>query len=118
MSQLQAIILEDDAVTAFLVKTLLEEAGIVSFSFSDSGEAIEKIESDEIDILLADWNVEGESSSLEVAKILRKKNPGSKIVFVTGHSGEELEQELQGFEGYTLFRKPVDYQMLVDGIAK
>jgi DNA-binding NtrC family response regulator len=81
-------------------------------------EALQKIHTQEFDLLLCDLNIERESDGLEVVKAIRKVNPNCVIIILTAYPGTEsaLESIHLGVDEYIV--KPTDADTLVALLAE
>lgn len=110
---LRALVLEDDACSALALSTLLGQAGLEVTTVSDTDEALREVARLAPDILLADWGVLGEVSSLEVARQVRKLRPEARLVFISGFSRRDIEREVAGLNPCTVYDKPVNFDELL-----
>ena len=104
-----ALILEDDACSALALSVLLEQVGIQSTAVADTNSAIRSVAEHAPDILIADWNVLGDVSSIEVARQVRKRRPDARIMFVSGFSREEIEDAASSVAPCSIHVKPLNF---------
>lgn len=102
---MNVLIIDDDQLVSFSLKTILEASGQVNIAgIGDSGAAaIELYESVKPDILLMDIRMEGMSGLDAGAQILRA-HPEAKILFLTTFSDDEyiVKALWMGAKGYIL----------------
>jgi DNA-binding NtrC family response regulator len=103
------LILEDDSCSALALSILLEDRGCDVHICPSVDLARTFIPLQVPDILVADWNVDGGISSLELARQMRRIRPELRVFFVSGHLTEDLQRELVDVEGCGIFEKPLDY---------
>lgn len=113
---MKALILEDDACSALALCSLLEQAGVQSFSVADTGAAMEEVRRAAPDLLFADINVLGAGSSLDVARELRSIRPDAKLFFVSGYPKEEVEEQVATLQPCFVHSKPVNFETLLEEI--
>ena len=78
------LIVEDEPLTAFDNEVMLGDLGYEVVATLDSFEdAIERLDSDAIDLILSDYRLSGQRTGLDLARAA--KNRGIPIVFSTGH---------------------------------
>ncbi|MEW5901987.1 MAG: response regulator, partial [Acidobacteriota bacterium] len=77
------LLMEDDAVTARVLKNKLEKAGYSVEHVRDSDEGIAKVVSGAYDILTVDYSLPGRNG-LEVIRILGAKGIFPPVIMVTG----------------------------------
>jgi two-component system cell cycle sensor histidine kinase/response regulator CckA len=109
---------DEDAVRAFALRALTSRGYTVVEA--DSGEsAIERIEMDEkgFDLIISDV-VMPEMDGPTLLRELRKRGIETKFVFVSGYPGEQFEQDLEGFAGYSFMPKPFSLKQLVEKVKE
>ncbi|HKW17074.1 MAG TPA: response regulator [Terriglobales bacterium] len=81
-------------------------------------EALQKIETQEFDLLLCDLNIERENDGLEVIRAMRKANPHCVTIILTAYPGAEsaIESIHLGIDEYII--KPAKADTLVALLAE
>ena len=78
------LIVEDEPLTAFDNEVMLGDLGYEVVATLDSFEdAIERLDSEEIDLILSDFRLSGERTGLDLARAAKQRR--IPIVFSTGH---------------------------------
>lgn len=78
------LIVEDEPLTAFDNEVMLRDLGYEVVATLDSFEdAIERLDSEEIDLILSDFRLSGERTGLDLARAAKQRR--IPIVFSTGH---------------------------------
>jgi CheY-like chemotaxis protein len=108
-----ALLIEDDAFSAFALRSLLEGEGIEVVTCLDTDAAREAVERRAPDLLVADWCVGGGATTPDIARLVRARNPQAKLIFVTGYPQEELQGEIRDLEPFRILSKPVDFDELL-----
>lgn len=108
-----ALIIEDDACSALALQSLLDRVGIRAATVPDTDTALQMVRESLPDILIADWNVVGDVSSLEVAKHLRERRPESQVFFISGFERGEIEELLSDFSPCTIYTKPLNFDAIL-----
>lgn len=103
------LLVEDDAFSAFALRSLLEGEGAEVVSCLDTDAASEALDQQTPDLLIADWCVGGAASTPEIARRVRERNPEAALIFVTGYPDEEVRKELRDLEPFRIIAKPVDF---------
>lgn len=109
---------DEDAVRAFALRALTSRGYTVVEA--DSGEsAIEKIDGAEkpFDLIISDV-VMPEMDGPTLLRELRKRGIETRFVFVSGYPGEQFEQDLEGFTGYSFMPKPFSLKQLVEKVKE
>jgi CheY-like chemotaxis protein len=112
-----ALVLEDDTFSAMALNALLEDEGFSVAWFANADLAAASLNDALPDVVIADWQVEGETTSADIARLVRTRNPAAKVAFVTGYSKEDILDHLIGLEPYLLFSKPLDYDHFLAKMA-
>ena len=118
MLTMKVLILEDDAVTAMLIDTLLRDVGYIGTTALDGDTAYSHVENHAFDAVILDWSVPGTHSSLEVATKFLEKTPTGKVIFTTGHAQNSLPKMEGSLQNSLFFKKPVDYDQVIIEIGK
>lgn len=109
---------DEDAVRAFALRALTSRGYTVVEA--DSGEsAIEKIAGAEkgFDLIISDV-VMPEMDGPTLLRELRKRGIETRFVFVSGYPGEQFEQDLEGFTGFSFMPKPFSLKQLVEKVKE
>ena len=107
MATPQIMIIEDDAVIAWHLESLLRGFGYDVPSIVSSGEgAIEEASDVRFDLVLMDIRLRGKLSGIEAATQIVKQYK-VPIVYLTAHSDKELLNQAQATEPYGYLTKPV-----------
>lgn len=105
-SSLRILFVEDeDSVRTFAVRAL-KKKGYDIISCNSSENALEYLETDsKFDLLLTDMMLPGISGA-ELAKIVKEKIPGIKIIIASGYSEEMAKQGLDDSTDFEFIAKP------------
>jgi DNA-binding NtrC family response regulator len=96
---MKAILFVDDhEVLARLSCEILEMQGYRAVSAYSAEDALKKFETDNFDILVTDFRMEG-MNGLELANAIQEKRPGTPVIIVTGYgpidTGDSVTTVLQ-----------------------
>ena len=112
------LLLEDDRALRLLCKAILEQAGYKVLAAEDAEEAAAHAAAGtSIDLLLADVLLPGLSGP-EFARELRGKNPGLKILFVTGSEEPIVLQTLDLVENQRFLHKPYNRDTILTAVRE
>ncbi len=104
-TRLKLLLLEDDPADAALIKIILERSGLEfdSLLASDEKEFLDALNENNFDAVLAD-NALPQYSSMEALAFIKKKNPYTAFILVTGTVSEEFAVNIiqQGADDYIL----------------
>lgn len=111
------LLVEDDHSLRRLTRQLLEEHGHTVIEATDGKAAWEQVQShrDRIDLLLTDVMMHGLSGP-ELAAQLNQLHPTSKVVYMSGYTGELITQQELMKPGFTLLQKPFTRTALLNTI--
>ena len=111
------LVVEDDEIMRTLTRKMLEEQGYAVIEASDGKVALEKLASSghPVDLTLTD--VMRGMSGPDLALRLTDSNPGMKIVYMSGHTGELLDNQGGLTGGITLLEKPFTRSALLGTIS-
>ena len=111
------LIVEDDGTLAFLMDEICTSAGLdVVGCVADATSAMELIRQDDPNLLLLDFNLEGQSDGLELISKAKAVNPALKSVLVTGWDINDIASRLGGEQPDRILRKPVKPHVLLEVI--
>lgn len=105
------LVVEDDASLRRLIAKILNGQGCEVFTAADSFEAIAVCESVAINLLVTDVTLPGMPGT-ELARILQDRHPETAVLYVTGHSDDELASRTVR-PNEALLRKPFTADSLV-----
>lgn len=113
------LIIDDDPSILTMLNRMLEKAGYEVDIASNGSEGLEKIESCPPDLLITDI-VMPEKEGLELILYLRRKNPGLKIVAISGggrfnYEGYLTSAKLLGAD--LTFQKPLVHKEFIQAIS-
>jgi two-component system, cell cycle sensor histidine kinase and response regulator CckA len=114
------LIVEDDLVLRSLTAQTLRQQGYQILEAGSAQQAVEVWEGSgrAIDLLLADVNLPGGASGVELARQLLRKRKTLRTLFSTGHSTELMQESLILMEGVNFIQKPYDIQRLIETVRR
>jgi CheY-like chemotaxis protein len=113
---MRILICEDNKLSSLVISTMLKRKGYTVETASDGNEAIEKIDKEIPDLLIADIHLPYHSG-LELVRYLRNdKQSNIPVIIVTAFSDPHVQENAWelGISGY--FVKPLDNAALVSKI--
>lgn len=112
------IVVEDEAITAMLVRTRLSEMGFTVLETCATGEdAVQAAETHAPDVVLMDINLAGEIDGIEAARLIGEKK-AVPVIFVTGYSDTQYRDRARALNPAGFLVKPVDFPELEEIIRK
>jgi two-component system cell cycle sensor histidine kinase/response regulator CckA len=112
----QILLVEDDDGVRELMGDVLEVAGYEVSAHARGEAALAAAESLTIDLLVTDVIMPGMSGG-ELAKRLEERQPGVRVLFVSGYAGEALARQACIRRGERFLQKPFREQELLDMVA-
>ena len=102
------LIVEDEAVIAWTIETLMEDMGFTDLRIAgDSAQALAAAAEPRPGLVLSDINLGGGVDGIETAARLQEGGP-VPVVFISGYAGpDELARIERGTPGAPVLRKPV-----------
>ncbi len=113
------LVVEDQALIAMLIETVLRDHGYEVILASNGEEALARAQSiDRLSAVVADIHLLGQLDGKAVIRSLRQNRPGLPVVVVTGFHPEAPEANLRGLGGPTIrLGKPFATEDLVASLA-
>jgi CheY-like chemotaxis protein len=111
MTGRQIFIVEDEAVNALFLKTLLEKNHTISGIAANGIDAIRQINEKKPDLIIMDIRLEGELSGIDVINEIQK---GGQVdhIYCTAYTDEELIEDAMKTGPLKIIIKPVDISEL------
>jgi len=112
------LLVEDQLVVRALVRNILESYGYRVVEANSAAAALRQWERHKgrIDLLLTDLVMPGGMSGLQLAELLRAKNPNLKVVFTSGDAAEIVGEDSRLREGFSFLQKPYAPRALANAI--
>ncbi|MEM7337940.1 MAG: response regulator [Actinomycetota bacterium] len=107
---MKILVVDDSSVMRKLVTRSIRQAGYGHAEVSeaeDGAKALEAINSDRPDLVLADWNMPN-MTGIEMLQALRENGDDIKVGFITSESTSEAKSSAQQFGASFLLTKPID----------
>ncbi len=112
------LVIEDDPGVGAVVTEALTGLGYHVVIASDGDDAIRRLESmPRIDLLLCDVVLPGSHSGIEVAALVCRRRPGTKVVFMSGYALDEIQRRSGVNVQMDILKKPFQLTELADHIA-
>jgi len=112
------LVVDDSFAILTLVRDILTPLGYKVFTASNSKDALLLAEKEGgVDLLLTDVVMPG-GNGLELARGIRNKFKGIRVVYMTGHSDENIERYGIPASGAVLLRKPLDPVLLTSTLRQ
>ncbi len=108
------LIVEDEPILRSMARDILEECGYRILEASSGRDALDlwKRRADDIDLVLTDMVMPDGVSGVDLAGQLLAGRPGLKIVFTSGYTANEVNQEMLTRTGASFLSKPYTHTEL------
>ena len=105
---MKVLIVDDSKAMRMIVKRTLRQAGFTDIDVDEAGngkEALDKINADQPDLVLCDWNMP-EMTGIECLEALKSAGNDVKFGFVTSEGTPEMRQRASDAGALFLIAKP------------
>lgn len=111
------LLIDDEDQVRLLFQMALEEAGYRVLSAESGKNGLRLLQHQEVDLILVDVLMP-DMDGLEVIQLLRKTRPASKIIAISGGSGEwNYLHAAKSLGADDTLKKPLNLQELLEAIA-
>jgi len=120
MESISILIVEDEALTAMLMKSMLRNKGFnVLKSVSTGEDAVDFSLKFKPDLVLMDIRLAGKMDGIEAVKKIKSESEKEiRFIFTTGYSDTELKDKTEELDSLGFFVKPVNIPEIVNVINK
>ena len=116
--KIRILLVEDEAITALLLKRSLELEGHKVYEPLATGrKALEFVETHRIDVILLDINLAGDLDGIETAKRISAIRD-IPIIFTTGYSDDEIKRKASVLQPIAYVVKPIIPESINELITK
>jgi CheY-like chemotaxis protein len=106
MTKKSILIVEDEAINAMLIKSILKDDNNILGICTNGADAIEQIKSGNPDLIIIDIFLEGELTGIEVMEIITKENRIPHI-YCTAYADESILEKARKTGPEKILIKPV-----------
>jgi two-component system, NtrC family, sensor kinase len=94
----RVLLAEDNEEVAEVTAGMLEGLGYKVMRAASGSEALDQIEKDaDIDLVITDIVMPGETNGIDLARVIRERHPGLPVLLTTGYSAAAREANQDGF---------------------
>ncbi|MDE2058390.1 MAG: sigma-54-dependent Fis family transcriptional regulator [candidate division NC10 bacterium] len=118
MEKPRILAVEADPHMLGFLKSALEQHGFIPILASDSEHALRTLALTAVDLAILDYKLPGEPSGLELARLMKLRDPGLPVILITAFSSEKLVIEAlrAGIGDY--FLQPFASDALMESIRR
>ncbi len=117
MKKMKVLVVDDEEIARENVAFMLEKGGYQVSSASDGQEAIEFLQSNEVDLVLTDLRMKSKDG-MAVLAASKKKWPETEVVVITGYASVDTAVEAMQKGAYHYLAKPVKMDELMALVEK
>jgi len=99
------------------VRHLLEPQGVHTVSARNGRDALQLIKSMPVHVAVLDAQMP-QLGGMQVIKLMREQSPHPVPILLSGHLTNHLLQEALGMQVFSVLSKPVDFNLLLDSLAR
>jgi CheY-like chemotaxis protein len=99
------------------IRELLAPQGVQTVSAWNGREALRLIQSMPVHVAVLDAQMP-QLGGLQVIKLMREMTPAPVAILLSSHLTNHLLQEALGMQVFTVLSKPVDFNILLDSLAR
>jgi CheY-like chemotaxis protein len=112
----QVLVVDDDPVVGKSFNRVLSQKGYVVVTAENAAEALEKMRSQEYDLVYSDIKMPG-MSGIELAEEIRARKPWTPVVIVTGYGSTENQARAKAAGVSAFLNKPLSPEMIEESAA-
>jgi two-component system, NtrC family, response regulator AtoC len=111
------LVVDDDADSAELLRTLLHKRGYDVAACHSGNEALERLRRDEIDVVVADIQMDG-ITGIELCASIREMHPDVLTILITGHSSVDVAVSAIRAGAYDFVLKPISIDAVAVAVSR
>ncbi|KHK02474.1 response regulator [Desulfovibrio sp. TomC] len=117
MKKIKLLLVDDEENFVNTLSERLKMRDVPSRVVYSGEEALEAVQSDAPDVVVLDLRMPG-IDGMEVLRKVRKSNPEVRVVILTGHGNEAIEEEVKKLGAFHYHKKPVEIDELLGTVKK
>lgn len=106
--QKKSLIVDDEAMIRLSLKKLFEKEGFIVLTASSGASALKILEEETPEIVVLDVRLP-DSSGIDLLKTIKKVNPETEVIMITGHADIKSSVEAMKMGAYDFLEKPLDF---------
>jgi DNA-binding NtrC family response regulator len=117
MKKIKLLLVDDEENFVNTLSERLKMRDVPSKVVYSGEEALEAVQSEVPDVVVLDLRMPG-IDGMEVLRKVRKSNPDVRIVILTGHGTDAIEEEVKNLGAFHYHKKPVNIDELLGTVKK
>jgi DNA-binding NtrC family response regulator len=114
----RVLIVDDDRFSCESLSALLSLEDFKLKMAFDGPTAIEIAKEFLPEVLIADFMLKGELDGVQVAEILKQRDPKLQTIVITGHASSELLAQIENDPSMRWLTKPTDPEQLIETVRE
>ena len=110
------LVIEDDSNMLALIEETLEDEGYITAGASSGGAAIELAQKQSYDVVISDIRMPGEIDGLGALEYIKKRNPKTLCIVMTGFADEEAPMRAVRIQVNNYLYKPFGLQDVLQAV--
>ncbi len=115
MNPIRVLVTDDDHDYADGMAELIESEGYKAFVAYSGQQALEILETEEIDVIFLDVKMP-DMDGIETFNAIREQKPETRIAMMTGYNDESLKKSGLDSKSTDILRKPINMEDLIAAI--
>ena len=108
------LIVEDEVLTyMFLKVTLNKEGFIICLNANDKDTALQIFDKEKPEMVLMDIRLHDNFEGIEIAKIIKEKQPETQLIFITGYDDDHTRNLTMSLNPLAYLTKPLNTKELI-----
>lgn len=110
------LVVDDDDAVRKVLRLMLESGGYRVLEAGDGRQALAKVRSDEIDLVMTDL-VMPEQEGFETIQVIRREWPSLKVIAMSGAFGPEFLRIAKLLGAHSTLQKPLRAEVVLRAVA-
>jgi len=116
-NRLTVLLADEQEEWHWTVRGLLEPQGVQTVSARSGRQALELLESMPVHVAVLDAQMP-QLGGMQVIRMMRELHQPTPAILLTSHLTSHLLQEALGMQVFSVLSKPVDFNLLLDALAR
>jgi DNA-binding NtrC family response regulator len=114
---IEVLILDDEPIVCERLQDFLVKKNILTETFTDSGNALNRIKQKSFDVIVTDLKMDG-ATGMDVLRAVKNEGYASEVIIITGYSPFESFREAEALGVFDFIAKPFAMSDLYKRIKK
>ncbi|NOZ87791.1 MAG: response regulator [Deltaproteobacteria bacterium] len=113
----RVLVLDDEKIVCDRLTEHFSKKGLEVEAFTDSQQAIDRIASQDFDVIITDLKMKG-PTGMDVVHFVRRNRPGAELIVITGYASIDTAREAEYSGVYKFITKPFKMNNLAKSVMK